>query len=348
MGWLRGWDYRKSHTLTGSAAGAQANYQVGIKVYYGSGTDGTETVVGIVFGKVYTDSKCRTDFGDIRFTGPDGVTPLDYWIQSKIDSNYAIIWVEVESIPASPSIVDIYIYYGNEVSTTSDGEATFLMFDDFPGTSVHEDWNQIKTGSAYISVSGGIVTLDSVTNNATCRMLREGNGVWGSFALIYRFKYITKYATVAGVGSPVWYVNTYYNRWAMWYKGRQYLYGTANKNWNTMEVRPIGSNRRVYLNGVYITTNTDTFTDTRIDLVSSSQSDAAHGGRFDYSLALVRMYCSPEPTHTAWGSEEYPISGEIPALLIIAPLLVAAFILILSTTKNKARARASHIKSLYR
>lgn len=302
--WLRGWDYRKSHTLTGSAAGAQALYQVGIKVYYGSGTDGTETVVGIVFGKVYTGSKCRTDFGDIRFTGPDGVTPLDYWIQSKIDSNYAIIWVEVDSIPVSPGTVDIYIYYGKVAATTGDGEATFLMFDDFPGTSVHEDWDQTKTGSATITVSGGIATLDSVSANATCRMLREGNGVWGSFAIIYRFQHKAYYAVVSGVGSPVWYVNTVYNRWAMWYAGVQHLYGAANMNWNIMEVRPTGNNRRAYLNGVYQATNTDTFTDTRVDLYSSSMSDASHGGKFDYSLVLVRMYCSPEPTHTAWGSEE--------------------------------------------
>lgn len=46
--WLEGWDYRKSHTITGSSAGQQTDYQVGIKVYDGAGTDGTESITGTV------------------------------------------------------------------------------------------------------------------------------------------------------------------------------------------------------------------------------------------------------------------------------------------------------------
>jgi len=106
---LTGWYHHKSHTITGSAAGAQTNYQVGVKVYYGPGTDGTEVVGGTTFGKVYCDSRCKTDFGDIRFTRSDGATLLDYWIEEQVDSNYAIIWIEVDSIPASPSTVDIFV-----------------------------------------------------------------------------------------------------------------------------------------------------------------------------------------------------------------------------------------------
>jgi len=86
------------------------HYPIGIKFYYGSGTDGTETIGGATFGKVYCDSKCRTDFGDIRFTKSDETSLLDFWIEEQVNSDYAIIWVEIDSIPASPGTTDIYIY----------------------------------------------------------------------------------------------------------------------------------------------------------------------------------------------------------------------------------------------
>ena len=42
---------------------------------------------------VNLNGHCRTDFGDVRFTDDEG-TLLDYWIESKVDGEYAIFWVE--------------------------------------------------------------------------------------------------------------------------------------------------------------------------------------------------------------------------------------------------------------
>jgi hypothetical protein len=70
------------------------------------------------------------DFSDLRFTKSDGVTLLDYWIESYTSGVSAVVWVEVNSIPASTA--DIYLYYGNPSATsTSSGAATFMFFDDF-------------------------------------------------------------------------------------------------------------------------------------------------------------------------------------------------------------------------
>ncbi|GAH58559.1 unnamed protein product, partial [marine sediment metagenome] len=109
------------------------------------------------FGKIYCGSKCRTDFGDIRFTKSDETGLLDYWIEEQVDSDYAIIWVEVDSIPASPNTVDIYIYYGNAgASTTSDGDNTFLIFNDCATTT---GWSvQYIVGSP----AWGTATIDDV------------------------------------------------------------------------------------------------------------------------------------------------------------------------------------------
>lgn len=130
-----GWDYRKKITITGSTAGAVTNYPICIKVYFGSGTDGIETVNGTTAIKVYTTSLCKTDFGDLRFTTSDGSTLLDYWIEEQNNSNYAIVWVEVDAIPASPSTKEIQLWFGNATATSvSNGTNTWLLFETFENT----------------------------------------------------------------------------------------------------------------------------------------------------------------------------------------------------------------------
>ena len=156
MGWLSGWSYRKSHTINGSSAGAQSNYQIKIKAHYGSGSDSGEDV--------YLNEHCRTDFGDVRFASSDGETLLDYWIEEKVDGDYAIFWVEVDSIPASPNTKTIYIYYGKSDATSiSNGEATFPFFDDFPSLDTNK-WSTV-TGSP--SVSDGILQVPATSEIKT-------------------------------------------------------------------------------------------------------------------------------------------------------------------------------------
>ena len=119
--WLAGWQYRKSHVIQ-SATGTGTNYQVKITVYFGSGTDNG--------GNVYLNSHSRTDFGDVRFTASDSVTPLSYWMENQVNSNYAVFWVKITG-DLSTSPATIYIYYGNpSATTTSNGATTFLMFRD--------------------------------------------------------------------------------------------------------------------------------------------------------------------------------------------------------------------------
>lgn len=93
MSWLEGWQYRKNHIIW-PAIGAETNYKNKIRVHYGEGVD---------IGKdVYLGSKCRTDFGDIRFTDNDEVTELDYFIQKKTNNDNAIFMVEVADDLSSP------------------------------------------------------------------------------------------------------------------------------------------------------------------------------------------------------------------------------------------------------
>ena len=127
MGWLTGWNYRKSHVIN-AATGAGANYQVKITVHYSTGSDGDDDV--------YCSNHCKTDFADIRFTDNDGSTVLKCWMESKTDSDNVVFWVKVEDSLESANQT-IYVYYGKTDATTiSNGANTFPMFIDGTGNGL--------------------------------------------------------------------------------------------------------------------------------------------------------------------------------------------------------------------
>jgi len=174
--WLTGFQYRKSHNIQGSSGGSQTNYQVKIKVHREDGSDSG--------GDVYVGTKCQSDFDDIRFTKTDGKTELDYY-REKIDGNVATFWVEVDSIPASPNNATIYIYYGNStVSTTSSGDDTFLLFDNFEDGSI--DGSKWDTFGSPSETSG---CLYASTNDQGWKGVRSDIGFGSNVILEYEVKY---------------------------------------------------------------------------------------------------------------------------------------------------------------
>jgi hypothetical protein len=147
--------YRKSHTITGTALGAQTDYQMCIELRYGAGTD-TANII-------YLDSKTQTDFDDIRFTKNDHTTLLDCWRQNYTASTVAFYWVEIDSIPASPSTVTIYVYYGcPDATSVSDGEATFIVFDDFDDNSLNSSlWTSVAGTGGSVQETGNELAIQS-------------------------------------------------------------------------------------------------------------------------------------------------------------------------------------------
>lgn len=145
-GWLSGWQKRKPVTITNSGSG-QTYYQVRLSVTY--------------------DSDMLSDFSDLRFAKSDG-SLLDFWLQTKIDENSAIIWVEVDTLAGSADTI-VYMYYGkNDATSASNGENTFLLFDDFNDGSIDAGkWTEADPGSKIDEASGQL------------RFLRGGGtGAW--------------------------------------------------------------------------------------------------------------------------------------------------------------------------
>jgi hypothetical protein len=128
---LSGWKYRRPIMIDNSNnTNNLTNYQVLITV---------DTASLISAGKM------RSDGGDIRFTDSDGVTLLNYWVESGINTSSTKIWVKIPSIPAS-SKKTIYLYYGNPSATSlSNGSNTFDDFDDFL-TNTLSNYVQIDSG----------------------------------------------------------------------------------------------------------------------------------------------------------------------------------------------------------
>lgn len=123
--WLSDYSYRQKVIIDGVVAGVQTNYQMELTVNEGAGDSSGDDV----YLENHALSWTGTTPNDIRFTEADGVSLLDYWIESS-DANTAVVWIEFDSIGTGET--NFYIYYGkNDTNSGSNIDDTFLFADDF-------------------------------------------------------------------------------------------------------------------------------------------------------------------------------------------------------------------------
>jgi len=150
--WLSGWNYRKPFSLS-RASGAVTNYQVKLLLGESSGATGEDVDCGAF---------CLPSFNDVRFTNGDGKTLLPYWIESisgTTPNQLATIWIKADSIGTTAT--PFYMYYGSNSGTAagSDGANTFLLFDDFPGSTLDTATNwTLAEGTVDVSSSHLVLT----------------------------------------------------------------------------------------------------------------------------------------------------------------------------------------------
>jgi len=311
MGWLTGWDYRKSHLIL-QKVGAGADYQVGIKVYYGSGIDGTETINGTTFGKIYCNSHSQTDFDDIRFTKDDGTTELPYWLEEKTDSNYAIFWVKLTENLDNGNVT-IYVYYGNSgASATGNGANTFIHFDDFEDGTVGQlpsGWSESENpanGSTLVTASGyrgkGV---EIICTAATYRGTRAIS-LSGSYCVELRWK-TPGNAEFVLMGGATYQYHLAHRRAGI---PTQFQYLRLTDIWVNSG---INEDANWHKSKYFVKEASDTFV-LYIDSTSLSGSiygtdnySSQWGGRFQETGSIVlddmfaRKYVDPEPAHGTWG-----------------------------------------------
>ena len=132
--WDSSWDYYKVCNIENK----YDDYQMRLFVGYESG------------GNVSCNGNANSDFGDIRFIRTDNTTELSYWLENYTDGDQATFWVN-----NSGNDSQILMYYGNsDASTTSDGEATFLFFDDAETGIMNDKWAVVNaSANAYARYS---------------------------------------------------------------------------------------------------------------------------------------------------------------------------------------------------
>jgi hypothetical protein len=305
-GWLTGWSYRKSHVIN-PASGAGTNYQVMIIAHYGSGTDGG--------ADVYLNQHCRTDFGDVRFTKSDGTTLLDYWMESKVDGDYAVFWVEVaDDLSTNPAT--IYIYYGkSDATTTSNGDNTFIFFDHFPGTALDlNKWvvrqGDVSVANSELILSGtsgtrglidGLVSFsinkalhvraraNSTVNNQGhfCSMRKSGD--WN-----YRAGDMFGYNVTNQIQYETWDAGSYTKTTA--------ITVSTFDSYHVYKITWKAGESKGYQDDVLKVTHTTNVPTVDMVVVFYEAFTADHDLYIDW--VFVRKWVDPEPSHGSWGSEE--------------------------------------------
>jgi hypothetical protein len=271
---------------------------------------------------VTANMKCKTDFGDIRFTASDGTTQLNYWMQSYTVGVVATFWVKIADNLSGASST-IYLYYGNpSATTTSNGAAVWTLFDDFEGATPLSNYNA-EVGSS----SFAIVTLGS--NHV---LSYTGPIAWFLFVRTTpTFQDMRMIATMMPRGSPNYYTglgfretasSTWYFSWLAFdgtgYQGSPggtrndwdrrvggtdaYIAGGSTPNllntWSTMEVDMAGSSCKTYVDGAKKADATNT-------AITSAGKIGFMGLYASYWDNLcVGSYVNPEPAHGSWGTEE--------------------------------------------
>jgi hypothetical protein len=140
--WNSSWSKRKPIYLNVTSTPTQRNYQVLLNITY--------------------NNDMKNDFSDLRFVNySNGSKELDYWIENKSDGNWALVWVEIDDNITTINQTLAWIYYGNPDATSiSNGSNTFVLFDDFIGSSYDDSiWGTNAVEGAEYNISNGLLRM---------------------------------------------------------------------------------------------------------------------------------------------------------------------------------------------
>ena len=288
--------YRVQHDIIGSVAGPAAEYQVRITIVNGTGTSEGEVY--------YTTNIGQPDFDDVRFTWLNNTSgieqPIPYWREIVYEGVNATFWIKIPVIPANPDSATIYIYYGrDDVSTESNGDATFIFFDDFDDGIINATkWTNINDATE----SGGTLRgnggnkkiwmetqqVFSAPFRVNFKMKGERNNDFDSGIQIGNLYFISDRGTSApGIGT----------NWI-------YPSGSAGNviSWHVYEAVVLSSFQEFYdLTANKYTSASYSYITGPLRLIGDS--DRQNRDTF-YDWIFMRNYVNPEPTHGVWGDEE--------------------------------------------
>ncbi|MEM1544641.1 MAG: DUF2341 domain-containing protein [Candidatus Bathyarchaeia archaeon] len=210
--WNYTWQHRKNITINNTAnSNTLTDYQVAINLTY--------------------DSDMQSDFSDIRFTWYNSTsgteTEIPYWIESKVDSQWAYVWVKVPYIPAN-GYATIYVYYKNStpVTSASNGKNVFIWFNfDGNGTFDYEINELNSPVDAFVNDSNSVKHIAKTSNRYEHGAF---NGNYANVSIRGKINLGTLESIEDAGLMPQWtYTGTIYNNWV----GCQIEYYTGYPNY---------------------------------------------------------------------------------------------------------------------
>jgi hypothetical protein len=206
--WLSGWTYRKSHVIN-SAADAGMDYTVNVRVWRQPGTDTDKNI--------YVGTKCRTDFGDIRFTESDGITPLNYWREDigeatgLVQENLVPFAIDSSTVQSDGTVFVVRSDTGNvgKIYKSNDGGATWTYVSTLPATdaSFHRAMyctskNTILVNNELRESAGKIYrSTDNGLTWTTTKTLDNDECIWNFYEDTHGNVYASGYSIESPVGS---------------------------------------------------------------------------------------------------------------------------------------------------
>jgi len=228
------------------------------------------------------DSDMNNDFSDLRFTDSDKVTLISYWVESYVQSDHAVVWIKIPSIPAS-SVKTIYMYYGNpQASSESNPGDTFDVFINFTrdGVISHGGSGQDRDPNQWEIIND--TTLRMWGNNWKATMKTVSVTGDGSQAILFDFKSVGAQGEINGVG-----LDTDGSLTQNWFYR---IYGTQNWGINDHYGYTGGGDWRSY------SLVLNDFSGTFNRFVFSNDADAGQATNVYYRNVRVCKYTTPSPT----------------------------------------------------
>lgn len=201
---LDGYDYYQTIEYAGCD---QSVYQQDIVIHRTTGTAYNETAGGLETWHIYAGDHCREDYGDIRFTNSTEAD-LAYYLWPDYTSSSARFAVRLEGAEAAGEVT---IWYGApSAATTSDGDATYKLFDQFDAQDA-EKWDTTTyVYSGNITISGGTARISRDASTATPAMVSRNQIDTTNATIESRIRLNSMGGQVAGMHiRPTMGVNSY-------------------------------------------------------------------------------------------------------------------------------------------
>ncbi|MCX6354583.1 MAG: DUF2341 domain-containing protein [Candidatus Aureabacteria bacterium] len=320
--WDGDWPYRRLLTL--NPVTSTAYYQVRVEL--------TTTLMGNPYTHINMNGS------DIRFTGPDGTTLQDYWIERWNSTGSSTLWVEVKDAGASK----IYIYYGNaSAQSESNGDATFEFFDDFEGSEINSDkWTLTFDSGATASIVDGALRLraSSPSNGWIVGSAKSKIPYSRPCAVSIKIRNVAQDATWSFMrpieflddeaGNNHWgledYSNASYKKYrkiiggvSTWIGNISYIWGSS---WHTLEaVMTYATNKFYFDGGLDATDTTDFIPASGVLNLRACMYYAGTVSEKYFDNVVVRKYIDPEPA-AGVGSEEGIVHTATPTATVTPTL----------------------------